>query len=148
MVIDHPAARSIVRRAKIVRIATVSRTGRPQIMPLWYIVDRGRILMSNAETSPTVRNIAGDPRAVLLFEDAPGGRYVRVEGTARYTREAELQRRLVKGSIAKYYLSPGALLSAARNLRRLGTLRRYYRERAAAAGVIEVTPERWEMRTP
>ena len=50
----------------IVRIATISERGTPQIMPLFFVCLDGKLYMNNATTSPTVRNINVRPRVVLL----------------------------------------------------------------------------------
>jgi general stress protein 26 len=115
---DDPAAHAAIRRARIARIVTVSPSGRPQIMPLWFALIDGRIHMSNAATSPTVHNIAREPRVLVLFE-ADGGRIVRVRGTARYLTDRGALRRLVRPSLTKYYFHPRALWLAVRNMRRL-----------------------------
>jgi hypothetical protein len=129
-------------RAKTVRVVTVSKAGRPMIMPLWFVVHDGRVAMTNAATSPTVRNIALHPDVLLLFE-APDGRLLRVRGRARYLTGKDAMAPVARRSVMKYYLEPRAIWRYLRDLRRIPTMREYYRERTEG-GVIEVTPSSFE----
>ena len=138
-----PRVRYVLRKAMIARVVTVSPSGRPMIMPLWFVVLNGRIYMNNAATSPTVRNIEADPHVLLMFEGVDG-EVVRMRGTARYVRGAAMLRRVVRASLPKYYLSPHAVRLTLRDLPRVPTMLRYYRERTDA-GMIEVTPESYSV---
>jgi nitroimidazol reductase NimA-like FMN-containing flavoprotein (pyridoxamine 5'-phosphate oxidase superfamily) len=40
---DDPAMRAILRRCRVARIATLSRTARPSITPLYFVYQSGRI---------------------------------------------------------------------------------------------------------
>ena len=137
LTIDDQAVRDALR-AKTLRIVTVSKRGRPQIMPLWFVVRDGRLCMTNAATSPTVRNIAANPRVLVLVE-ARDGRLLRIAGEARYVTNKEALGPVARHSALKYYADPRALWVYARNARRIPAMLRYYRERTDT-GVIEVTP--------
>ena len=65
---EAPEVVAFIDRAMVARIATRSARGTPQIMPLWFVRAKGKLLMTNNETSPTVRNIAADPRVVVVVE--------------------------------------------------------------------------------
>jgi nitroimidazol reductase NimA-like FMN-containing flavoprotein (pyridoxamine 5'-phosphate oxidase superfamily) len=138
--VDDRAAREALRHAAIARIATVSRNGTPLIMPLFFVVVDGRIYMNNADTSPTVRNIAANPHVLLLIEGL-GGDVVRVRGTARYLSESPVTARVVRAMFLKYYLRPREIWSTLRNVTRMDVVLRYKRERTA--GMIEVTPNEY-----
>lgn len=129
-------------RAKTLRIVTVSKRGLPMIMPLWFVVREGRIYMTNAATSPTVRNIASDSHVLVLVE-ARRGRLLRIHGAARYLTNKEALGPVARRSVLKYYASPRALWLYVRNLRRIPAMLQYYRERTDT-GVIEVTPVSFE----
>ena len=139
---DDRRVRDALRSAAIARIATVSRNGTPLIMPLFFAVVDGRIYMNNAETSPTVRNIASNTRVLLLIEGRDG-ETVRVRGTALYLRRSPVTSRVVRAMFRKYYLRPQELWSTLRNITRMGVVLRYRRERTA--GMIEVTPEEYSV---
>ncbi len=112
-------------------------------MPLWFVrIDR-KLYMTNAATSPTVRNIKADPRVVVLLEDERGGRCLRIRGVARYLDDSGTLRRVVLHELLKYHLAPGALLSASSRPARIPEMIRYYVERRDG-GVIEVSPNEAE----
>jgi pyridoxine/pyridoxamine 5'-phosphate oxidase len=136
---DDPRVRETLRRAMIARIATVSANLEPLIMPLYFVVLDGRVYMNNSSTSPTVRNIATHPQALVLFQ-IRDGEVVRVRGTARYLRDAATMRRVSRASLPKYVLRPRALWFWLGHLSRLSTRSQYTRERSDS-GMIEVTPE-------
>ncbi len=131
--------RNALRRAMIARIATVSASGGPLIMPLYFVVLDGRMYMNNAATSPTVRNIAAHPQVLVLLQ-CRDGEVVRVRGTARYLRDASTMRRVTRASLPKYVLRPRALWFWLRNLSRMRARSQYTRERPET-GMIEVTAE-------
>ena len=134
---------AFLARSMIARIATVSAKGTPQLMPLWFVARDGRIYMNNAATSPTVRNIAGSPDVVLLFDADRGsqrGTCLRVRGRARFVEGDALLRKMWLRVAAKHYLSLKGVLGVIRHVSRLSAMRRYYAERRSSSGVIEVTP--------
>lgn len=138
---EAPEVVAFLNRAMIARIATRSARGTPQIMPLWFVRAGGKLLMTNGETSPTVRNIAADPRVVLMFDagQSDDGRCLRIAGTARFRSERSALTRTVRRELLKYHLAPAALLSDARHPGRIPSMLRYYLERRDG-GVIEVSP--------
>ena len=134
-----PRVRRVLRTATIARIVTVTASGAPLIMPLYFVLLDGRIYMNNAATSPTVRNIARRPQVLVLFQ-VRDGELMRVRGTARYLRDSATVRRVTRASIPKYVLRPRALWFILRNPSRLWMRSQYTRERTDT-GMIEVTPE-------
>jgi nitroimidazol reductase NimA-like FMN-containing flavoprotein (pyridoxamine 5'-phosphate oxidase superfamily) len=136
---DDARVRDALRRAMIARIVTVSASGGPLIMPLYFVMLDESIYMNNAATSPTVRNIEGYPHVLVLFQ-VRDGEVVRVRGTARYLRDAATMRRVTRASLPKYVLRPRALWFWLRNLSRMSARSQYTRERTNT-GMIEVTPE-------
>jgi len=131
--------RKALRGATIARIATVTPSGGPLIMPLYFVVLDGRIYMNNAATSPTVRNIAAHPHVLVLLQ-CRDGEVVRVRGTARYLQDAATMRRVTRASLPKYVLRPRALWFWIRKRSLLSARSQYTRERPDT-GMIEVTPE-------
>jgi hypothetical protein len=53
---------------RIVTCASLGRSGRPHLMPLWYVVRDGTIWAWTYRRSQKVRNLERDPRATLLIE--------------------------------------------------------------------------------
>lgn len=64
---------------RIVTIATIGPNGRPHLMPLWYVVDKGRIAGWTFGKSQKVKNLERDPRATLQIE-AGRDRYAELRG--------------------------------------------------------------------
>lgn len=142
MKFDDPDVRRFLADSMIARVATISARGTPQLMPLYFVCLDGKLYMNNATTSPTVRNIIANPRVVLLFEAEGGRRHdrcLRVTGAASFRQDASIMRRVSIRAALKYQLSPAALISTVRNVRKLAAMRRYRAERSS--GMIEVIPE-------
>ena len=53
---------------RVVTIATIGPNGRPHLMPLWYIVDKGLIAGWTFGKSQKVRNLERVPQATLQIE--------------------------------------------------------------------------------
>ena len=71
------------RGARTATFATVRPDGRPHAVPTWYIRDGGDYVFTSWHTSVKVRNLAADPRAVIVVQDPePPYDYVMVEGRA------------------------------------------------------------------
>jgi uncharacterized pyridoxamine 5'-phosphate oxidase family protein len=134
-----------LRKSMVARIATISPSGRPQLMPLFFFLHGGEILMNNAETSATVRNLRHNPDVEVLFladRARDDRRCLRVRGKATFVQDPALLRQIGLQAIAKYYASPAAIASTLRHLGRLPAMVRYRGERTS--GFIRVTPTSWE----
>lgn len=81
--IDRPG-QAILEEATILRLATVSPEGRPNVAAFWYAWDGDRIVIDTLENA-TVRNLRREPRVFVLvdlgeaFSDLRG---VRIDGRA------------------------------------------------------------------
>lgn len=64
----------------IIWLATVRPTGRPHLVPLWFVWMSGSIYLCVAGSSVKVRNIAANPAVALALES--GSAPVVVEGQA------------------------------------------------------------------
>ena len=140
----RPAVRRFLRRSRIVRIATLSPAGNPDIIALWFVLFRGRIYMTTRSENPTVRDLLRNPAVTLLFDGDGGrrsGRALRIRGRATFRTERRICSAIYALAVARYYLSPGGIVNTLKNRRKFGVRTAYYRERAGEGGVIEVTPE-------
>jgi nitroimidazol reductase NimA-like FMN-containing flavoprotein (pyridoxamine 5'-phosphate oxidase superfamily) len=146
MQVDDPAVVDMFRRCMVVRIATLSRNGRPNITPIYFTYLNGHIWIGTVDWTLAARNARADPRVSLLFEaerDPRDRRVLRVTGRARVRTDPQAQRAYVFRVAFKYSLAPGGILD---NLKHLGQARhmRRYHAQSAEKGlpcVIEVTPE-------
>ncbi len=110
-------------------LVTVTGDGRPHAMPIWgvWMPERERFGFSCAPTARKVRNLAANPRVVVMGEDTVN--VVSIEGTAERLDEQGADR-MARAWFAKYIDEPG-----------------FDDEEAAvgfvmAAAAYEVTPER------
>ncbi len=68
-------------------LVSVWPDGRPHAMPVWGLWHEGAFWFSSSNGSRKVRNLAGDPRCVVMTEDAMDP--VVLEGTAELITEPE-----------------------------------------------------------
>jgi PPOX class probable F420-dependent enzyme len=61
--------RSFLAEQKIVSVATIGPSGRPHLVPLWYVVDGGTLRGWTYAKSQKAKNLERDPRATLQIED-------------------------------------------------------------------------------
>ena len=136
----------------VARIATLSRSGRLSVNPLYFIFLNGNIWLGTPEWTLAARNVKSDPRVSVLFnvEQDPGyRRALRICGLARVRTDPEAQRSYNPRAARKYVLTPGGIYNWVTHPRQLW-LRRYYTAQSAQkghAGVIEVTPGLIELLT-
>jgi len=78
-----------IESQKTVQLATIGRDGAPHVVPLWFAVDDGAIVLETFTKSQKVKNLERDARATLLFED--GEVYNALRG-ASITGKVELVR--------------------------------------------------------
>ncbi len=145
MNIDDPAVLDILRRCMVARIATLSRTGRPSINPLYFVCVPGRIWLGTSEWTLAARNVQSYPRVSVLFEveqDRSARRILRISGRAIVRTDLKGQRSYNRRVARKYLLTPGSIHHYLAHVRQL-KLQRIYHAQAAEKGqacVIEVTP--------
>ena len=62
-------------------VATVRRTGLPQLTPVWYLWTGEEFWISCAASTAKVHNLRRDARIVLCIDDPVSGDYVQIIGT-------------------------------------------------------------------
>ena len=72
-------------------VATVRRTGLPQLTPVWYLWTGEEIWISCAASTAKVHNLRRDARIVLCIDDPVSGDYVQIIGTARLIEGPEVR---------------------------------------------------------
>ena len=138
---DEPAVRRFLAASMIVRLATLSAKGRPEITPLWFVSHGGRIYMATGASSLAVRNVAANAQIVLLFHgerSQRSGQVLRIQGRANFRKG--IRHPAILRFAPKYYLSLGAIRDMLAHWRQVPLSRRYHRQ-TPEGGLIEVVPE-------
>jgi hypothetical protein len=133
---DDPAVLDVLRRSMVARIATLSRSGRPSITPLYFVYLNGRIWLGTSEWTLAARDVAADQRVSVLFEverDTSDRRVLRISGRARVRTDQQAQRSYALRAARKYVLTPGAIRDTLAHVRLL-PIRRQYQVRSAQKG--------------
>jgi len=78
---------SFIETQKSIQVATINRDGTPHLVPLWFGIEDGAIVLETFTKSQKVKNLERDPRISVLFED--GDEYNLLRG-ASMTGEVEL----------------------------------------------------------
>ncbi|MEZ4675507.1 MAG: PPOX class F420-dependent oxidoreductase [Caldilineaceae bacterium] len=82
-------------------IATNRADGPPQLTPVWYIYEHGRMYISAGVETVKVRNLRHDPRATICVDGGhPDARYVILQGTMTIIepggeQQEEMRRRII-----------------------------------------------------
>ena len=107
----------LAERNHLARIATVRPDGAPSVVPVWFIHERGSILITPRKHSAFLANLRHDPRvAITVDEDLGLYRKVLAEGAAKILHEVgedrkwdDIYRRIacryIDESAADFYLS-------------------------------------------
>jgi PPOX class probable F420-dependent enzyme len=70
-------------RGHLVRIATITASGAPSVVPVWFVCEGGKILITPRKYSAFYANLQRDPRVALTIDEEEGWyRKVLIEGTA------------------------------------------------------------------
>ena len=73
----------LAERSHLARIATVRADGSPSVVPVWFIFEGGKVLITPRKHSAFLQNLRREPRVAITI-DEEAGRYRKVlfEGTA------------------------------------------------------------------
>lgn len=80
---DKEIGEFLAERGHLARIATVQPDGAPSVVPVWFIHEDGKILITPRKHSAFLANLRNDPRVAITI-DEDDGRYRKVlfEGQA------------------------------------------------------------------
>jgi PPOX class probable F420-dependent enzyme len=73
---------SFIEGQKTVQVATINRDGTPHLVPLWFAIVDGDIVLETFTKSQKVKNLERDPRLTVLLE--AGDVYEELRGVAIY----------------------------------------------------------------
>lgn len=141
----------LIERARVARIATVSKNGRPHVNPLYYFVDGGRVVLGTSLDTLAARNAATNERVQVLFEDEStpdDERELRVDGTARVRTDPDVLKRYRRAIARRYVVTPRGLVNLLRHARQWRAFRHHVS--SGDGCVIEVVPtdHTWLVRRP
>lgn len=146
MQLTDPAVDDIVGHAMVARIATVSRTGRPHVNPLYFVEENGHIQLGTATYTLASHNVDANPAVQILFEvegARADRRILRMDGTAVVRTDQPLMKRYRRGVARKYILDPAGLWNLLVHPGQWAPMRRHLG--GGQACVIEVTPSAAEL---
>lgn len=147
--LDDPEIKALLRRARVARIATLSRSGRPSVTSLYFAAVGGHLWLGTSDWTLAAREVKADPRVSVLVnvERSPTDhRLLRVSGLAQVRTDPPAQRAYVLRVAYRYSLTPGGIWDNLVHARQ-GRLMRRYHAQSAQKGVlcvIDVAPERVE----
>lgn len=76
------AVEEFLQRPNLAAFGTVSPSGRPQVTPVWFLYERGRILVNTSKGRAKLRNVQANPAvAVTVVDRNDPYRYVQILGT-------------------------------------------------------------------
>lgn len=141
-----PVVDDLLGRAMVARIATVSRTGRPHVNPLYFVVEDGHVYLGTATYTLAAHNVGANPAVQILFEverDPADRRILRMDGTAVVRTDPPLMARYRRAVARKYVVTPRGLWNMLVHPRQWGPMRRHLG--GGAACVIDVSPTAVEL---
>lgn len=148
---DDPAVADILRHAMVARIATVSRTGRPHVNPLYFVRGSGKLYLGTSDRTLAALNVKANPRVTLLLdiESDPGDRRVlRILGRATVRTDPGLLRWYLRHDAWKYFMNRRGLRNTIAHARLLPLVRHYLSSGSQdTMCVLEVQPQEAELLT-
>lgn len=148
---DDPTVVDILRRAMVVRIATVSRKGRPHVNPLYFVYREGKLYLGTSDRTLAALNVKANPQVTILVnvESEPSDRRVlRIHGRATERTDSRLCRWYLRQDVWKYFVSWRGLGNALAHARLLPLVHRYLSSRPRGKTcVLEVLPQQAELLT-
>lgn len=149
MRLDAPEVKTILRRAMVARIATLSRNRRPHVNPLYFVLLDDRIQLGTVDRTLVVLNVRASPQVTILFDDErrPSDRRVlRLRGRATVSTDPDVGRAYRRGIVRKYFQNWRGLAHILIHAPSLPLMRRYHATHSKGeACVIEVVPDEAEL---
>ena len=101
---------------RIAVVATIGRTGMPQLTPNWYVYQDGKMAISTTKERVKYGNLTRDPRlAVCVYSDAEAREYMTVLGPTEIRDDETIWP--VTQAIVERYMASRLVASRMRKLR-------------------------------
>ncbi len=98
--------REILDEARILQVASINPSGRPHLVPMWFVLDDdGRLAFTTYGRAQKVRNLERDPRITVLAETGTAYnelRGVSIDARAEIVRDPQRTARVLQLVGAKY----------------------------------------------
>lgn len=85
-----PKVEEFLKGTHFGKLATLMPDGRPQLTPIWYMLEDGKIIVNTTPDRVKYKNVLRDPRVCFLVDD--GYPYVAIFGKARVAKERDSQK--------------------------------------------------------
>jgi PPOX class probable F420-dependent enzyme len=82
-----PKVKAFLENKHFGKIATLKKDGSPHVTPIWYMLDKGKLIVNTTTERVKYYNIRRDPRVSFLVDD--GYPYVMILGKARIAKERD-----------------------------------------------------------
>ena len=82
-----PKVKAFLKKPLFGKIATVKKDGSPHVTPIWYMLDRGKLIVNTTTDRVKYHNMERDPRVSFVVDD--GYPYVMILGKARMAKERD-----------------------------------------------------------
>lgn len=122
-----PKVTSYLKEKHIGKLATVMKDGSPHVTPIWYMLEKGKIILNTTTKRVKYYNIKRDNRVCFLVDS--GYPYVILFGKARLAEERDGKKDIE--TLAVRYTGPTKGRKSAREV--------FWKQPRAS---IEITPER------
>jgi general stress protein 26 len=128
MVPTDPELEEILEGCMVARLATMSRSGRPHVNPIYFVVDDGKLHLGTSTSTLAARNVVANPKVQVLLDvesDSSHGRMARVTGQAVVLTDPGVLRDYKRRDARKYFRSLRSLWMSLTHLRQLFLTTRY-----------------------
>lgn len=96
--------------AKTLQVASNDRDGYPHIVPMWFLVEDGKVVFRSFSKSQKIVNLRRDPRVSVLAEEGMAYEELRgamIKGEAKLVEDADYCLDLYVGLANRYSFFPG-----------------------------------------
>ena len=80
----------LMQGTRTAKVATTMSSGRPHVMPVWFVLDGDELVFTTGAASVKCRNLRRDPRiALVVDEDVAPYAFVHIRGRVRISEDMD-----------------------------------------------------------
>ena len=124
---------------KTLQVASNDRDGYPHLIPMWFLVEEGKVVFRSFTKSQKIVNLSRDPRVSVLAEEGTAYEELRgamIKGQAKLVEDTEYCLDLYVGLANRYSFFPGVEPGATPE----AEVREYFASFAAKQTAVIVDP--------